>query len=226
MLKKEKSTFKSRLLHRINHAPVQTVWTPVDFIDLGGRTLVDKTLQRLTIDGTFRRIDRGLYDCPKINTLTNKPTAPDYRQVIDAVGRRDQIRILIDGITAANDLGLTHAVPARVVVHTDGRLKPIKLESLTIQFKLTAPSKLYWAGRPAMRIVQSLYWLRDGLKNGDEINQGEIKSKLIGFLKNSSQGKKICDDLESGLHAVPLWMRQWIQALLDDLKKELDKNKR
>jgi len=77
-----------------------------------------------------------------------------------------------------------------------------------------------------MRIVQSLYWLRDGLKNGDEINQGEIKSKLIGFLKNSSQGKKICDDLESGLHAVPLWMRQWIQALLDDLKKELDKNKR
>src|SRR3990167_5976631 len=95
---KEKVTFKYKVLQRIKHAPEQTVWTPVDFFDLGSRDLVDKTLQRLTIGGILRRIDRGLYDRPTINKLTDKLTAPDYRQVIDAVGRRDQIRILIDGI--------------------------------------------------------------------------------------------------------------------------------
>lgn len=36
------------------------------------------------------------------------------------------------------------------------RLRAITLGNLTIDFKRTAPSKLYWAGRPAMRIVQAL----------------------------------------------------------------------
>jgi hypothetical protein len=39
---------------------------------------------------------------------------PDQAAVIDAVARRDQTRIVVDGLTAANDLGLTTAVPARV----------------------------------------------------------------------------------------------------------------
>jgi hypothetical protein len=34
--------------------------------------------------------------------------------------------MLVDGLTAANDLGLSDAVPAKVVVHTDARLRPAK----------------------------------------------------------------------------------------------------
>ena len=60
--------------------------------------------------------------------------------IIEAVARRDQIRLLVDGITAANQLGLTDAVPARVIVHTDARIRPIRLGKLTINFKLTAPN--------------------------------------------------------------------------------------
>lgn len=82
---------------------------------------------------------------------------PDYRNVIGAVGHRDQVRLLIDGLAAANELGLTNVLPGQVVVHTDGRLRPIQLGNLTLQFKLTAPSKLYWSGHPAMRVVQSQY---------------------------------------------------------------------
>jgi len=36
------------------------VWTPVDFLDLGPRAAVDKSLQRLSADGKLPRIDRGL----------------------------------------------------------------------------------------------------------------------------------------------------------------------
>ncbi|WP_018079459.1 DUF6088 family protein [Thiobacillus denitrificans] len=157
---------KLQVRQRINQAPAAKVWTPVDFLDLGSRDAVDKTLQRMVASNDLRRIDRGLYDQPRMNSLTGQLTAPDYRSVIDAVGRRDQVRVLIDGMTAANDLGLTNAVPGQVIVHTDGRLRPIQLGKLTLQFKLTAPSKLYWADRPAMRVVQALYWLRDGLKGG------------------------------------------------------------
>ncbi|MGC4011506.1 MAG: hypothetical protein QM805_22405 [Pseudomonas sp.] len=44
--------------------------------------------------------------------------------------------MLVDGMTAANDLGLTDAVPARVVIHTETRRRAIKLDKLLIDFKL------------------------------------------------------------------------------------------
>ena len=205
---------KSQVMQRINQAPAAKVWTPVDFLDLGSRDAVDKTLQRMVASNHLRRIDRGLYDQPRMNSLTGQPTPPDYRSVIDAVGRRDQVRVLIDGMTAANDLGLTNAVPGQVIVHTDGRLRQIQLGKLTLQFKLTAPSKLYWAGRPAMRVVQALYWLRDGLRDDVQVDQDAIQAKLIRLLQDSSQGSAIRDDLRSGLHTVPSWMQRWIRDLL------------
>lgn len=205
---------KSQVMQRISQAPAAKVWAPVDFLDLGSRDAVDKTLQRMVASNDLRRIDRGLYDQLQINALTGQPTAPDYRSVIDAVGRRDQVRVLIDGMTAANDLGLTNAVPGQVIVHTDGRLRPIQLGKLILQFKLTAPSKLYWAGHPAMRVVQALYWLRDGLKTGARIDQDAIQTRLVRLLRDPRQGDAIRDDLRSGLHTVPAWMQRWIRDLL------------
>src|SRR4029453_10192852 len=100
---------KQLILDRLGQSRSGRVWTPVDFLDLGNRDAVDKTLQRLALAGHLRRIDRGLYDVPRTNPLTKKPSVPDYRQIIDAVARRDQARMLVDGLTAANDLGLTTA---------------------------------------------------------------------------------------------------------------------
>jgi hypothetical protein len=99
----------------------------------------------------LRRIDRGLYDRPDFSKLTQKTNPPDRRSVIDAVGRRDRTRMLVDGMPAANDLGLTDAVPAKIVVHTDAR-RSIKLGNVSIIFRPTAASELYWAGRSAMRV--------------------------------------------------------------------------
>ena len=71
-------------------------------------------------------------------------------------------------MTAANDLGLSDAVPGRVIVHSDTRLKPLRLGNLTITFRPTSASKLYWAGRPAMRIVQALHWLKPKISNPED----------------------------------------------------------
>ncbi|MEI6715928.1 MAG: DUF6088 family protein [Verrucomicrobiota bacterium] len=206
---------KTQVLSRITTAPPSSVWTPPDFLDLGSRDAVDKALQRLVSTNDLRRIDRGLYDRPRINNLTGQIAPPDYRKVIDAIGRRDQIRSLLDGITAANDLGLSNAVPGQVIVRTDGRLRPIKLENLTIQFKLTSPSKLYWAGRPAMRVVQALYWLRDSLKQDASLDHTMIQPKLVRILQDATQGSAIRNDLRTGLHTLPGWMQKWIRELLN-----------
>ena len=133
---------RDRVLERASSDPT-TVWTPSDFADLGTRAALDKTLQRLTAAGELRRVDRGLYDRPRHSSLTGRPAVPDYRAVIQAVARRDRARILIDGMTAANDLGLTTAVPARIEVLVDARLKPIRLgASQEIRFRTAAASRL------------------------------------------------------------------------------------
>lgn len=71
-----------------------SVWTPVDFLDLGPRPAADKALQRLAQGGEISRINRGLYFHPRKGGLTSKPTDPDQKAEIGAVGRRDQTRRL------------------------------------------------------------------------------------------------------------------------------------
>ncbi len=213
-MKEAASDLKTTILARIESGAQRGVWTPRDFLDLGARDAVDKTLQRLMRAGNLRRVDRGLYDKPSLNSLTQKSSPPDPRHVIDAIARRDQIRVLVDGMTAANDLGLTNAVPAKVVVHTDARLKSISLGQMEIIFKPTAASKLYWAGRPAMRIVQALHWLRDTMGQGDE--DEILIRRLNAILHDPDDGRPLRDDLSEGLPTLPTWMQNLLRPMLKE----------
>ena len=189
------------------------VWTPEDFADLGPRTAVDQALHRLVASKSLRRIARGFYDIPRDNRLTGKPTYPNPRDVIDALARKGKVRVVVDGLTAANDLGLTDAVPARIGVLTDARLRPITLGNLTLDFQAAAPSRLYWADRPAMRFVQALHWLRDMLPSDD----GSLHKRLVSILKDPDHGQAIQNDLRSGLSAMPDWMRVIVRGLLQQV---------
>ena len=204
---------KTAMLGRIRADEPRKVWTPSDFVDLASRDAVDKTLQRLTKAEALRRIDRGLYDQPGFNKLTQKPNPPDPRSVIDAVGRRDQTRMLVDGMTAANDLGLTDAVPAKIVVHTDARRRAIKLGNVAITFRPTAASKLFWAGRPAMRVVQALHWLRDVLVRDGESEQ--VERKLAKLFEDPAVGPPLKADLAAGMTALPTWMLVFLKPLIE-----------
>lgn len=208
---------KARILARIQSTP-DSVWTPADFVDVGGRAAVDKTLQRLVATGVLRRIDRGLYDRPRLNGITGRIVVPDYRAVIQAVSRRDNARVLIDGMTAANDLGLTTAVPARIEVLVDARLKPIRLGNQLVRFKTAAPSRLFWAGRPAMRVVQALYWLQDMLLNPTE--RRRVADRLRKILADPTHGLAIRDDLMAGLSALPIWMQDFVREVIGNQRSQ------
>jgi hypothetical protein len=205
-------SIQSAILSRIRTLKKPRVWTPNDFAGLGSRSAVDLALHRLVATRDVRRIACGLYDVPGINSLTGKSTSPDPHDVIDALTRKGKVRILVDGITAANDLGLTDAVPAHIEVLTDGRLRPIKLGNLTLAFHHAAPSRLYWAGRPAMRYVQALHWLRDMLPCDD----GGLRRRLVSILRDHDQGPAIRADLRAGFSALPEWMRVIVRGLLQE----------
>ncbi len=201
-------TLPMRILNRITTESGK-VWTPGDFADLSPRETVDKALQRMTKTGNLRRIERGLYDRPTVNKLTGKQSVPDYRAVIEAVARRNKARFVVDGMTAANALGLTNAVPARIEVLVDARLKPIELGNQKIVFKHAAPRRLYWAGRPGMYLVQALHWIHDVIQSeGERSRLDRIIRKLLA---DKRYDPPLIEDLLTGLSAMPIWMQDIVR---------------
>lgn len=206
-------TLPDRLRARIDDAPRQ-VWTPADFADIGARAAVDKALQRMVTSGQLRRIERGLYDKSYQNALTGKSTVPDCRAVIDAIARRDQVRWLIDGMMAANTLGLTNAVPAKIEVLVDARLKPVALGNQKIVFRQAVPSRLYWAGRPGMYLVEALHWLHDVMS--DDVELEAVRKTVCRVRADKETGPALLDDLKGGWSAMPIWMQEILRGPLSD----------
>lgn len=118
-----------RIHDRIEKAAPAGVWSRADFLDIGTPNAVEKALQRLVHRGDIRRPYRGLYDKPGASRLTGKMVFPPRSSYIDAIARRDKLRVLVDGMTAANDLGLTTAVPARSTIYADTYPRTIEIEA-------------------------------------------------------------------------------------------------
>lgn len=74
-----------------------------DVAVFGNHAAVDKTRQRLLLDGELRHLDRG---CTAGRSSTASPSGPPAR----AIALRDQLRLLVDSMTAANDLGMGTAI--------------------------------------------------------------------------------------------------------------------
>ena len=135
------------------------VCTPKDFLDLGSREAVDQALSRLVKSGQLRRVSHGLYDMPRMSDVLKRPAPVDLNAAIAALARRDGVRIMPDGLAAANQLGLTNALPAKGSYVTDGSSRTIKIDGRTVRFRHAGPSVMQWAGKPAAPVVQALRWL-------------------------------------------------------------------
>ena len=149
-----------KILRRVSvHGRGRWVGTPKDFLDLGSREAVDQALSRLVKAGRLRRVGHGLYDMPRISNVLNRPAPVELDAAIAALARRDGVRIMPDGLVAANQLGLTNAVPAKASYVTDGHSRTLKIDGRTVRFRHAGPSTMLWTGRPAAPVVQALRWL-------------------------------------------------------------------
>lgn len=134
------------------------VFTPADFIDLGTRHAVDKALSRMTATGCIRRVGRGLYDVPKQHPIVGT-VVPSIDQVAKAVAGKSGIRLQPTGAYAANLLGLSDQVPAKIVFLTVGRSKRIRLGKQNIVLRQTSPRMMATAGTVSGMVIQALRYL-------------------------------------------------------------------
>lgn len=214
------SDTQDRILARISQAAPGGVWSRADFLDIASPNAVEKALQRLANRGEIRRPYRGLYDKPETSKLTGKMVFPPRSSFIDAIARRDKLRVLVDGMTAANDLGLTTAVPARSTIYADTYPRTIEIEAnvgdpksskpviYTLDFKRIAAKTAFWAGRPAMRVIQALAWFRDEHSSLEAAANGAVR-----HLTRNPNRHQIEQDLRDNISAVPAWMYPHVEAI-------------
>ena len=154
------SSMADKIMKRISgNAGESWVCTPRDFLDIGSREAVDQALSRLVKTGRLRRVGRGLYDKPRMSGVLKQPAPVDLDAAIAAIARRDGIQLMPDGMVAANQLGLTNAVPARPCYVTDGASRSVEVDGRILQFRHASPSVMRWAGKAAAPVVQALRWL-------------------------------------------------------------------
>ena len=131
------------------------IFTPTHFLDLGSKFAVCKALERLERRGTIRRLARGLYDYPRIHPILGKLPA-NYKKIAQALAGKDYLRLQPSGAYAANLLGLSEQVPAKIVFLTDGANRILTVGKQKIILKRTTPKNAATSGRISGLVIQAL----------------------------------------------------------------------
>jgi hypothetical protein len=178
-------TMKKQILGRIRRFKPGHVFVAKDFLDVASRGTVDMTLSTLLRDRVIRRVRRGLYDVPKVNPGLGGALSPDIDQAARALARRHRWTIVPEGAWAANLLGLSTQVPAKIVYLSDGPSQRVQLGRRTIQFKHARPHVLGREQGITALVIQALRYI------GKERLDGTLIRRLRSLLPDGEKRRLV-----------------------------------
>jgi hypothetical protein len=182
------------------------VFTPKDFLALGSRMAIDRALSRLVVTGKLRRIGRGLYDFPRHSEILKGDAPASLDASVQAISRRDKVRLMPNGIVFANNLGLTNAVPARPSYISSGRTKTVLVGGRHVYLKHVSRKIIAWADRPGGQFVAAVLWLDKQIASApDTISL--LRARLTDDVKQ---------DLLRDLDLLPGWMASIAKQVCND----------
>lgn len=157
-MKKHADSIDAAVLDRIRSGPVDRVWIPQDFLDLGSRAAVDKALSRNGQNGLLRRAGRGLYHLPRNHPVLG-PIGPSYDAMQDLVHRKAGGDVFPTGAHAANALGLSDQVPMRSWHLTTGPSRRIRNGKAEIVLRHVSPRFVSTRNPKTAQVILALRWL-------------------------------------------------------------------
>ena len=173
-----------------------------DLLDLGPRSAVDQALSRLVRQRTIRRVRRGLYELPRIGRLLNQPVVASPDELVHAWARNNGLRVVPSGAYAANLLGLSTQVPAKIVYYTNGRTQTLKLGPYTVRLLNRGPKTMDIHGQMAPLVLQALRYL--GLSG--------VTPEVVHRLRSALSPKDKAE-LQRSRRYVAAWMKPAIEEI-------------
>lgn len=201
---KKPNSIDQQIFNAITTLGQGAVFVPMDFLSLGSRQTVDIVLHRLVRKGTIRRLARGIYDFPKEHPKLGK-LQPSPEKIAEALVGRDCTRIQPTGAYAANILGLSEQVPAKIVFLTDGPSRTVKIGMTTIQLRRTTPKNMAMAGRLSGLLVQAFR----------ELGKENVTPERLEHLKRTiplNARKELLKDIRF----TPEWMHSIFKELAEE----------
>jgi hypothetical protein len=182
------------ILRRIRGKGRGFVFTVRDLEDLGTRAALDQALARLTDAGAIRRLDRGVYDFPRIHPVVG-PMWPSADSVAQAVARQTGSHLKSSGPLAANLLGLSTQVPAHAMYLTDGPSRRVHVGHLVVELRHAGRVDMLLPDTLAGVIITALHYLgRDAVRE-------DTLTRLAGILDAADKKK-----LRSVKPQLPAWL--------------------
>ena len=197
---------EAQILSRIYGHKRGWVFAPGDFLDLGDRAAIGMALKSICDRGLMRRLARGVYDYPRVHPKLGT-LAPTAEQVASALAGKDNLRIQPFGAYAANLLGLSEQVSAKVVFLTDGTNRKIKVGRQEIILKRTTPKNMATAGRTSGLVIQALRYL--GKDHADDALIDRLARRL-----GSDDRRQLMQDIR--------YAPAWIGAIFRRLSERMD----
>lgn len=201
---KKPNSIDQQILNAITALGRGAVFVPTDFLSLGSRQTVDIVLHRLVRKGTIRRLARGIYDFSKEHPKLGK-LLPSPEKIAEALVGRDCTRIQPTGAYAANILGLSEQVPAKVVFLTDGPSRTVKIGTTTIQLRRTTPKNMAMAGRLSGLLVQAFR----------ELGKENVTPERLKHLKRTIP-LNARQELLKDIRFAPEWMHSIFKELAEE----------
>ena len=193
---KTSANLMDKVRRRLRTQGPGSLFGTADFLDLGTRAAVDQALCRLTREGVLRRLRRGIYDYPQAHETLGILLTPSPEAIASAMARGKRSELQVSGAQAANLLGLSEQVPARVVFLTDGASGSVQVGNQTIQLRHAAPRSMQAAGKISGTVIQALRYL--GKNNVTPEVIAQLQSRL------SAKDKKA---LSKDVLLAPGWMQ-------------------
>ncbi|MDX1970927.1 MAG: DUF6088 family protein [Candidatus Sumerlaeia bacterium] len=206
---KQLTSTDSLLIDRITQHGPGWVFTPADFADLGTSQAVRHALVRNAQKGMIRQLHRGLYEFPrqhpKLGILSPSPEA-----VAKAIQSRDATRLQPSGAYAANLLGISEQVPAKIVFYTDGQSRMIQVGNQQIVLKRRSSRMMATAGRPSGLVISAL----------EELGSDNVNEEVLSQIRRSLD-KDALRSLAADARYAPAWIADCMRKLSETEDKQV-----
>lgn len=194
-------SIENKIVTNVQKCGRGTIFFADKFVHLFSYESVRKALSSLVEKGVILRVARGIYCYPKIDKVLGLgPLLPSVDDIVNAIAKRNHMKVAPTGVYALNILGLSTQVPMNFVYLTNGWSRSLTiLNGVTVKFKQTALKNLSFNSRLAMLITFAL----------KEIGQANITleqiTRIHSLLKNEKKEIIIKD-----FALMPVWIRQII----------------
>jgi len=186
----------------IHQLPLGQPFSTSRLLKLGSRAAIDKSLSRLTKQGTIERVTQGIYVRPKKNRFIGT-VKPEIGKVVRTIAESNGETIQEHGAEAARRFRLSTQVPTQPVFYTSGSTRTLTIGELTIKLIHAAPRKLQLVGEKSGLALAALWYI-----GKEELTESHIEQVL------NSLSPTECDDLMDADKPA------WLAKALDHFRKD------